>query len=351
MKNQDNINFCKDFLDKKTPRFVFGATEEGRFLASYLNLDGIIDDYTSEKYIGNVRVIKLNEVPDGALVVSAVVFGKPLTAKKILDARNIKNIDFFMFVKISGLQLPSFPFFFNKNFEHEYVTNRNKYESTRNLLSDNESCQTFDNLIKFRITSDISHLSGFSINLKNQYFDLFPNEKKEDGIFIDAGSFDGSTTLEFIKKYPDYKSVYIFEPDPLCMEKIKANLEGIRDIVFYPYAVSNENKALRFNSQGSLSQISDLGDTEIQTIQLDNILKVKPSFIKMDIEGHELQALEGAKNIISNYGPKLAICAYHKIDDFWKIPELVYSYNNNYNLYMRHYTEGLLETVYYFIPK
>ncbi|MBQ4767261.1 FkbM family methyltransferase [Pectobacterium versatile] len=351
MNNKDIIKFCNDFLDEKKPRFVFGATAEGRFLAGYLNLDGIIDDYTSEKSIGNVPVVKLNEVPNNALVVSTVVFGKPLTAKKILDEKNIKNIDFFIFVKIYGIQLPSFPFFFNDRFENEYITNKEKYENVRGLLSDNESCQTFDNLIKFRLTSDISYLSDFSLNLKNQYFDTPLNEKNDEDIFIDAGSFDGATTLEFIKRYPNYKSVHIFEPDPLCMEKIKENLNGVRNIEFYPYAVSNENKASRFSSQGSLSKISDFGDTEIHTVQLDNILKVKPSFIKMDIEGHEIKAIEGTKEIISNYGPKLAICAYHRIDDFWRIPELVYSYNKSYNLYMRHYTEGLLETVYYFLPK
>ncbi|WP_425281358.1 FkbM family methyltransferase [Pectobacterium odoriferum] len=71
----------------------------------------------------------------------------------------------------------------------------------------------------------------------------------------------------------------------------------------------------------------------------------------MDIEGYEINALKGAKETILRFHPKLAICAYHKVDDFFTIPELVLSYRNDYKVYMRHYTEGLLETVYYFIPK
>ena len=71
----------------------------------------------------------------------------------------------------------------------------------------------------------------------------------------------------------------------------------------------------------------------------------------MDVEGHEYAALEGAQQHIINDHPALAICAYHLIDDFWKLPELVLSYRSDYKIYMRHYTEGILETVYYFIPQ
>jgi hypothetical protein len=75
------------------------------------------------------------------------------------------------------------------------------------------------------------------------------------------------------------------------------------------------------------------------------------SFIKMDLEGWEMNAIAGAKQCISNNHPKLAIAVYHNAADFWKIPELILSMRSDYDLYLRHYTEGWSETVMYFIPK
>lgn len=84
---------------------------------------------------------------------------------------------------------------------------------------------------------------------------------------------------------------------------------------------------------------------------MDSLIEEKVSFVKMDIEGAEAIALKGAKNHILNDHPKLAICCYHKPEDLWKIPEQVMAIRNDYRLYLRHYTDGLHESVMYFIPK
>ncbi|NBV84437.1 FkbM family methyltransferase, partial [bacterium] len=74
-------------------------------------------------------------------------------------------------------------------------------------------------------------------------------------------------------------------------------------------------------------------------------------FIKMDIEGGELSALRGAKKLITTHLPRLAICVYHRPDDFWAVPELILGWGCQYDLFLRHYTESIYETVMYFIPK
>ena len=70
----------------------------------------------------------------------------------------------------------------------------------------------------------------------------------------------------------------------------------------------------------------------------------------MDIEGAEQDAIEGAKSTIAKYTPILAICIYHKAEDWYKVPEKVLEINSNYKIYLRHYMEGIFETVMYFIP-
>jgi hypothetical protein len=70
----------------------------------------------------------------------------------------------------------------------------------------------------------------------------------------------------------------------------------------------------------------------------------------MDIEGSELDALRGAAKIIRTQKPTLAICVYHKFEENWEIPEFIWSLNPEYQLFMRHYGEGLGETVLYAAP-
>lgn len=72
-----------------------------------------------------------------------------------------------------------------------------------------------------------------------------------------------------------------------------------------------------------------------------------PTFIKMDIEGAEKEALIGAEQIIRCHKPKLAICVYHKPEDIYVLPELINSFREDYRFYLRHYSNTIYETVLY----
>ena len=71
----------------------------------------------------------------------------------------------------------------------------------------------------------------------------------------------------------------------------------------------------------------------------------------MDIEGAELEALQGGAKLIKKNHPKLAICVYHKPEDIYTIPQLLLEYNPNYTFYLRHYSLWRSETVLYAIDK
>ena len=73
----------------------------------------------------------------------------------------------------------------------------------------------------------------------------------------------------------------------------------------------------------------------------------KVTFIKMDIEGSEYEALKGCERIIREQRPKLAICLYHKVEDIYELPKLILTFNSEYKFYIRHYSLGMLETVLY----
>lgn len=127
---------------------------------------------------------------------------------------------------------------------------------------------------------------------------------------------------------------------------------GKRGIDFRPVGLSDTNGNLHFNSNaGSASSVTQDGSAEtISVVTLDSELSGESiSFIKMDLEGWEMNALRGAEATIRNNKPKLAIAVYHAAKDFREIPQYLLSINPEYKIYLRHYTQGWSETVMYFL--
>ena len=69
----------------------------------------------------------------------------------------------------------------------------------------------------------------------------------------------------------------------------------------------------------------------------------------MDVEGSELKVLQGAKNSLIKYKPKLAIASYHRYDDYYKIPKFLNELGIGYKFYFANYTLGFTDTIIYAI--
>lgn len=90
----------------------------------------------------------------------------------------------------------------------------------------------------------------------------------------------------------------------------------------------------------------------MQVTTLDEELQgQRVTFIKMDIEGAELETLQGAEKTIKSNLPKLAISIYHKPEDIFTIPSLIYQYSDCYMFYLRHYSFFDWDTVLYAVPR
>ena len=341
--------FCDDFLSGDHPKFVFGRNEWAVSIAQAVELDGFVDDFTNDKeYLGK-PVLKTEELPKNALVVLVVVVGRPFVAEKCLVKHGIKFLDYFAFRQYSLLTLS--PVFFWDEFRYDFETNRDKYDWIYSLLYDDESKLVLNQIINFRLSSNLNYMRGFTDCQYRQYFENFLELRTEGEVFIDVGGFDGYTTLEFIKRCPDYAAVHLFEPEERNMVVANEKLAGYSNVFYYQSGLSNESKILRFSASGSSSRITDDGDISIKVVRLDDVLSEPFTFLKMDIEGGEISAIEGMRQSIMNCHPRLAISVYHKVDDLWRIPELLLSYRDDYNIFLRHYTEGVTETVMFFIPR
>ena len=124
-------------------------------------------------------------------------------------------------------------------------------------------------------------------------------------------------------------------------------LEGL--VEFFNVGTSNKNETILLDEGSIGSSASRIGEgsIEAQTVKLDDVVTGKVTFIKMDIEGAELDALHGATHIIQSQKPRLAICLYHKQSDMYDIPTYILSIVKDYKFVIRHYSSNPWETVLY----
>ncbi len=188
------------------------------------------------------------------------------------------------------------------------------------------------------------------------YFDLDIIPHSNNQVFVDVGAYIGDTTMDFINTYNNYKNIYCYEITLETMAKLKNNLSKYNNIIFKNKAVTNENSIMYLKESSvnsSANQIDNNGTIEIKTVSLDNDILEKIDIIKMDIEGGEYDALIGCKNHIINDNPTLLISVYHNNEDLWKLPKLINKFNNNYNYYLRYYSNYIFPTeiVLFVIPK
>jgi FkbM family methyltransferase len=185
-----------------------------------------------------------------------------------------------------------------------------------------------------------------------QYFEdeIVPKESNE--VFVDGGCYDGRTLKQFIRWCGgDYKKIFAFEPDNISYERIIDSLEldGVDNVEVFNRGLWSNSTELSFSEDGSQgAKISEFGNITIKTATIDECVgNERVTFIKLDVEGAEYEALLGARNTIIRDRPKLAISIYHKPEDIFQLTELIMSFNNDYKFFLRHYQLSPCETILY----
>ena len=220
------------------------------------------------------------------------------------------------------------------------------------VWDDEKSVDTYINNIHCYITREYIH--GTKIEREEQYFPKDFKLEKGYGCFVDCGAFTGDTIFRIYENIGVIDTLVAFEPDSINFEKLAKNMRNLKkqvakNLLLYPCGVWSKTEQLRFFVRGgSGSVIADQGESAIQCIALDHaLLEIKPTLIKMDVEGAEYNAIKGAKEIIRKYKPDLAICLYHNINHLWDIPLLVENWDLGYRFYLREYQLYNHETVMY----
>lgn len=342
--------FCESFVKESSKKkYVYGINKYGQSISRLVKIDGFIDDFTDQGEFQGIPIYKIHEIEQGSLIVSSIIGIYPWRILRKLLSLKHEFLDYFSFFKYSSLPIEPVEYWIG--FEEDYKFNIKFYEQFESKLNDAHSIETYKNILDFRKNMNINAMLGYKDNQDNQYFEDFLNLQDNGEVFLDVGSYDGKTSLEFIKRCPKFEKVYLFDPSDNNLKLAKENLKNYKNVKYCTFGLSNKEQKVLFEENGSCSRVAPNGGFEIQLKKLDDVFSGMATFIKMDIEGGEVDALKGAKEVILRCHPRLAVAVYHNAEDLRVIPELVLSIRGDYSIYLRHYTEGLVETVMFFIPK
>ncbi len=220
-------------------------------------------------------------------------------------------------------------------FTREYIAeNEAKFDKAYSLLSDEESKNTYRDILNFKVSGKIEYLLSSFCDKDKVYSDIL--KLKNDEEIIDLGAYDGDTIREFTKATNGkYRHITALEPDSKSYKKLIKNTDGMPNITALNMGAWSKKDTLIFSADaGRNSKLSSEG-TSIEVTDVDS-LNLAPTFIKMDIEGSEMRALEGAEKTIKTYTPKLYVCAYHRNEDLFALPLKIHELNDSYKIYFRH---------------
>jgi FkbM family methyltransferase len=212
-------------------------------------------------------------------------------------------------------------------------------------LNDCASRTILTNVLYYWITFDNQYLTNSCESRYQQYFDHDIIKINQNDVFVDIGAYNGDTLLTFLDNYKEYKKIICYELDPNNYKELAETSKNFPNIETRNNAVGlnhGEKVAVNIQEERSVSsRISkkqeDTAQKLIEMVSLDEDIKEKITFLKMDVEGAERDILRGASRHIKEEHPKLAVCIYHRNEDLWKIARIIDVLDDSYQLYIRYY--------------
>lgn len=229
-------------------------------------------------------------------------------------------------------------------FDGKYMNeNKDKLHKLRSLLSDNKSKEALDSLIQYRISGDIAYLKQCETP-EEEAIGLLKIGFNET--YVDLGAYNGDTVEKFLKLTgKSFAEIYAVEPDYRNFSRMVRRNYALGRGIFHPVnaAAWSENTMLNFRKSGgrnsSVCNAYGRGPVvRVQGISVDSMLKDKiPTLIKIDVEGCEREALEGAAGVIAKHKPRIILSLYHRREDLFELPLKIKEINPGYKLYLRHH--------------
>jgi len=360
MKIINSLNNIK----KNSKIAIYGTGETGREFYNLINTFRpdikvlyFFDSFDKRKKYNNISIIKnikqiqsLEKSLDYIVVCS--IFWNEIN--NYLDKHDIKkNYILSNFIINKGSHINSFgDFYFNPK---KINSLKKKYYKIIKNFSDSHSKKIYKECFALRVYKKEESFFKFIINFNRKHRFFFRDNYlkllniKKINYEIEAGGYDGkesSKLLMHLRKNKNFKKLFVFEPNLKLFKEGKFyNKMNKNYFSLYENILGNKDKLLKFyinsNSPGSscVQRNSSFKKQHknINGIRIDSFLKkhqVSTNFLRLDVEGSEMQVLKGARHSIIKYKPQIQISVYHKKEDLLDIPEYLLSLNNNYQFKM-----------------
>src|SRR3989344_4991431 len=345
-------------IDRFSQVMLFGAAEMGKIYIDLCRKNKIEvlavcdnDVLKSGSFIDGIKIIsveKLLESPKDTPIIITTIYDDEVYQQLI-------SLGFTRVLTGAYLSVMHADKFYNPHWLNsidDILDQKNEVSRCFNILDDEDSRNNFLNIIQYRLSLDRLYIKKIMRPAEEEYFDkdvIFLSSKE---VFVDGGAYRGDTIVNFLKVTGgQFEAVHSYEPDAVSFVKLKEYTDSLADsrIFIYPSALGKADGLAKFSKYGALgSRISETGDIVVKIVDLDGSLNdLIPTFIKLDVEGWELEALKGAQKTIILHSPKLAVCIYHKSDDLWRIPLFLNDRFSRYKIFIRHYSPFLYDTVCY----
>jgi FkbM family methyltransferase len=339
---------------------IVGAGPEGRRLceicqARDITIAALVDDDPDKlsMVLSGAKVEPSHRLAELDRAIPVII-----ASHRVLDAtQRLRALGFSTVLPFAALQLlaPAVfrPHMFYDGWLQDLVESKEHYGWLNAELADDRSRQVLDAVIHYRLTADPIALAAVMEQGRfhqGLYHPAGLFELDDDEVYVDAGAYDGDSIRWFKDRVADrYQRIVAFEPDPTTYARLKENFASDARVETINAGLHREKAVLRFRDDASRGAIfTQDGETSIDVVSLDQVLGGKrASYIKMNIEGAEIDALAGARKTIGRWMPKLAISVYHRPSDLWRIPQLVRELSPQYELFLRQHDGGVIETVLY----
>ena len=269
------------------------------------------------------------------------------------NANYTATVNYFNHYKLWGEYYPKRDIFeLAENRAKALVEHREDFEWLYGRLCDCRSKRVLTNILSYWLMSDHRKIRQLRDKLFGQYFDLDLIRCCKDEVFVDIGAFVGDTLIDYTNTFGSdcYKKIYCYEISPANIQCIKNNIElfKLKNVVLRAKGAGSKSGLLYLSgdSVSPVGKLSGTGEIKVPTVAIDEDIDEPVTFIKMDIEGAEEQALLGCRKKIAESHPKLALSVYHNHRDLWRLARIVDFVDPSYRFYLRYCGEDLLPTEY-----
>lgn len=226
------------------------------------------------------------------------------------------------------------------------ASTRERIAQVRAALADAASVRVFDEQLALRTAGNYHGLS--LPTLDDQYMPSDLPRWQEPLHLVDCGAFDGDTLRAFDAAGYVVASAWALEPDPTNHARLLSQVSQRPHVTALRSGAHSGTGRLAFAADGAGSAHLDVsGADQIDVVALDDLPIGQVNLIKMDIEGAEAAALEGALHLLTEHRPSLAVSLYHRPADLWELPAWLDNLGIGYKFHMRSHGFNGFDTVLY----